>query len=177
MVSSSLDILQRLYRFFSSQWIHLLFASGPQYLKGTWSAFYLGGPLQIWSFYRRSFHLGCSSYMWCYALTYFPYNIRYKGKELFWTLYSVYQRASTLAHTTWSWPPSSILRKRSMGRSFRGRTPFHYYSRGCFARSWSIWAFLLSLGSSAAAFVESDSLSTNGISWRAILHLQESFLW
>ncbi|RVW41469.1 hypothetical protein CK203_094052 [Vitis vinifera] len=36
-------------------------------------------------------------------------------------------------------------------------------SEGCCARSWSIWAFLLSLGSSAAAFVESDSLSTNGI--------------
>ncbi|RVW42086.1 hypothetical protein CK203_116167 [Vitis vinifera] len=32
--------------------------------------------------------------------------------------------------------------------------------------SWSTWAFLLSLGSSAVAFVESDSLSTNEISWR-----------
>ncbi|RVW33442.1 hypothetical protein CK203_098875 [Vitis vinifera] len=28
--------------------------------------------------------------------TSFPYNIRYIGDELFWTLYSVYQRASTL---------------------------------------------------------------------------------
>ncbi|RVW81527.1 hypothetical protein CK203_051868 [Vitis vinifera] len=55
-------------------------------------------------------------------------------------------------------------------RSSRGSTPFHYYSRDCCARSWSIWDFLLSLGSSATAFVESDSLSTNGISWWAILH-------
>ncbi|RVW26358.1 hypothetical protein CK203_115616, partial [Vitis vinifera] len=35
---------------------------------------------------------------------------------------------------------------------------------GCFARSWSIWVFLLSLSTSAAAFVKSDSLLTNGIS-------------
>ena len=37
-------------------------------------------------------------------------------------LCSAYQRASTLAHTTWSWPPSSTLRRRFIGRSFRGRT-------------------------------------------------------
>ena len=67
--------------------------------------------------------------------------------------------------------------EKSIGRSFRGRTPFHYYSRGYYAKSWSIWAFLLSLGSSVVAFVESDSLSTNGISWRAILHLQEPLPW
>ncbi|RVW44163.1 hypothetical protein CK203_089410 [Vitis vinifera] len=30
----------------------------------------------------------------------FPYGIRYRGDELFWTLYSAYQRASTLARTT-----------------------------------------------------------------------------
>ncbi|RVW38725.1 hypothetical protein CK203_077531 [Vitis vinifera] len=35
-------------------------------------------------------------------------------------------------------------------RSSRGQTPFHYYFRGCCAKSWSIWAFLLSLGSIAA---------------------------
>ncbi|RVW61918.1 Gag-Pol polyprotein [Vitis vinifera] len=27
---------------------------------------------------------------------------------------------------------SSTLRRKSIGRSFRGRTPFHWYSRGCF---------------------------------------------
>ncbi|RVW21465.1 hypothetical protein CK203_115003 [Vitis vinifera] len=30
------------------------------YLNGTWSASYLGGLLEIHSFYVRSFHLGCS---------------------------------------------------------------------------------------------------------------------
>ncbi|RVW15293.1 hypothetical protein CK203_085596 [Vitis vinifera] len=47
------------------------------------------------------------------------------------------------------------------------RFPFSTEERSYFGHvilSWSIWAFLLSLGSSAAAFVESDSLSTNGIS-------------
>ena len=83
--------------------------------------------------------------MWCYAPTSFPYSLWYRGDELSWMLCSTYQRASTLAHATWSWPSSSTLRKRSIGRSFRGRTQFHCYSRGCFARSWSIWVFLLSL--------------------------------
>ncbi|KAL6343066.1 hypothetical protein AAG906_017878 [Vitis piasezkii] len=37
MMSSRPDILQRLYRFRSSQRIHLLSASGSRYLKETWS--------------------------------------------------------------------------------------------------------------------------------------------
>ena len=40
-------------------------------------------------------------------------------------------------------------------------TPFHYYFRGCCVRSLSIWAFLMSLDLSVAAFVKRDSLSTN----------------
>ncbi|RVX13333.1 hypothetical protein CK203_021121 [Vitis vinifera] len=41
------------------------------YLRGTWSTYYPRGPLLIRSFYGRSFHLGCSSWMWCYAPTSF----------------------------------------------------------------------------------------------------------
>ncbi|KAL6324840.1 hypothetical protein AAG906_018367 [Vitis piasezkii] len=37
--------------------------------------------------------------MWRYAPNSFPYSIQYRGDGLFWTHYSVYQRASTLAHT------------------------------------------------------------------------------
>ena len=36
------------------------FRSGPLYLSETRSTSYLGGPLEIQSFYIRSFHLGCS---------------------------------------------------------------------------------------------------------------------
>ncbi|RVW30832.1 hypothetical protein CK203_106530 [Vitis vinifera] len=58
------------------------------------------GPPLIQSFYGRSFSLGCSSWTWCCAPTFFHYSIQYRGDKLFWMHCSVYPRASTLASTT-----------------------------------------------------------------------------
>ncbi|KAL6325969.1 hypothetical protein AAG906_038461 [Vitis piasezkii] len=69
---------------------------------------------------------------------------------------------SSLALIILLWPPCSILKKRSIRKSYSEPMPFLYCSPDCYVRFWNTWATQMSLNLSARDFVERYSLLTNG---------------
>ncbi|RVW58815.1 hypothetical protein CK203_104021 [Vitis vinifera] len=84
----------------------------------------------------------------------FPFSIWCRGEELYWRLYSGYQRVFYFGPHHLIMISLSTLKRMSTGRSSREQMPFHYFFPGCSARYYSIWAILMSLNLSTTAFSE-----------------------
>ncbi|KAL6312977.1 hypothetical protein AAG906_006864 [Vitis piasezkii] len=123
--------------------------------RGTWSTFYPWGPLRLDPFTK-----GASTWdapRRCGATpNLFSYNIWYKDDELFWTLYSIYRGL-----LLWPTPLNHGLLVHFEEKVHKKKLHVEDTILLLFPRllcgSWNIWAFILSLGSRAVTFVESNS--------------------
>ncbi|RVW81545.1 Retrovirus-related Pol polyprotein from transposon 17.6 [Vitis vinifera] len=137
-------------------------------LRGTWSTYY-PGDLTDSVLLRKELPPRMLLVDVVLRSNLFPLSIQYRGDELFWTHCSYIEGFYFGLHHL-IMASSSTLRRRSIGRSSRGPTPFHYYSE-LLCQILEYLGFPTEPRLERCRLCESDSLSTNGISWRAILHI------
>ncbi|RVW98974.1 hypothetical protein CK203_033863 [Vitis vinifera] len=117
--------------------IHLLSASGPQYLRGTWSAFYPG---DLYRFDPSTKELPPGMLLVDVVLrsNLFPYSIQYRGDELF-GCFIPYIRGLLLWPTPLDHGLLVHFEEKVHRKKLQRADTIPLLFRGCFARSWSIW--------------------------------------